>query len=647
MFKKRMLKAKVIEEIQETPEEETSLRSQAVKVIAALFAGVYLFQAAFGVWEVQYARGLYVFFALLLTFLSNPRRKKADRDNLIYNILDGVLIGLSVVVIGYFIFFFEDFTLSAGIPLTTLQLTLGGIAIGLVLEASRRTVGLPLVIIAIVFLLYAHFGNYMPGPLFHRGYSLNRIISVMYTSTEGIFGPVVFTFSTFIFLFIIFGAFLSASGAGTFFIDLARAAVGRFTGGAAQSAVVSSWMIGSVIGSSTANTAITGSITIPMMVNRGYRRHVAAAVEAVVSIGGQFMPPIMGAAAFLMAAFIGIPYLEVARAALIPALLFFLSMVFMVYLEARRYNLRGIPKAEVPPLRGVLKSGWYYFVPITIIIVVMAQGFSPALAGFWSIAACFIISWFKPETRMTPKRLFEALASGGRNSLSMATTAGTVGILIAAIALPGLGLRVSGIIVDISGGSLPIALILVMAASFVLGMGMNVTSAYLILVTMTAPALVDLGIPLITAHFFVFWTSQLSVITPPVALSSYVAASIAKADVWKTGWYSLRMGLAIYYIPIMFVFIPALLWIGSPVNILWAFVTTLVGVLAFSSVMQGYLFVKNQWYDNILLGLASLTLVLIPVWTDFIGAAMLIFIVLWQKQREKQKAQKALKVQSA
>lgn len=647
MLKKRAIKPEELEELQESKDSTPSIRNTAVKVIAAIFSSVFLFQAAFGVWEVQYARGLYIFFALLLTFLSNPRRKKEDRDNLAYNIIDGVLIVLSVVVIGYFIFFFEQFTMTAGIPLTTLQLTLGALAIGLVLEASRRTVGLPLVIIAVVFLLYAHFGNYMPGPLFHRGYSINRIISVMYTSTEGIFGPVVFTFSTFIFLFIIFGAFLSASGAGTFFIDLARAAVGRFTGGAAQSAVVSSWMIGSVIGSSTANTAITGSITIPMMINRGYRRHVAAAVEAVVSIGGQFMPPIMGAAAFLMAAFIGIPYLEVARAALIPALLFFLSMVFMVYLEARRYDLRGIPKTELPPLRGVLAKGWFYFVPISIIIVVMARGFSPALAGFWSIVASFVISWFKKDTRMTPKRLFDALASGGRNSLSMATTAGTVGILIAAIALPGLGLRVSSIIVDISGGSLPIALILVMAASFVLGMGMNVTSAYLILVTMTAPALVDLGIPLITAHFFVFWTSQLSVITPPVALSSYVAASIAKADVWKTGWYSLRMGLAIYYIPIMFVFIPSLLWMGTPFNIFWAFVTTLVGVLAFSSVMQGYLFVKNEWYDNVLLGLASLTLVLTPIWTDFIGAAMLVVIVIWQKQRVKVKSKKALKVQNA
>jgi TRAP transporter 4TM/12TM fusion protein len=643
MIKRPKLRKVDIEEITEAQVEPKTVRGLVVKIVAAVFAAVFLYQAAFGVWQVQFARGLYIFFALFLTFLSNPRRKKEDRSNIIYNIIDFVLIGLTFIVIGYFIIFFVDFTMSAGIPLTSLQLTLGIITIGLVLEASRRTVGLPLVIIAGLFLLYAHFGNYMPGALYHRGYSLNRIISVMYTSTEGIFGSVVYTFSTFIFLFIIFGAFLSASGAGQFFIELAKAAVGRFTGGAAQSAVFSSWMIGSVIGSSTANTAITGSITIPMMINRGYRKHVAAAVEAVVSIGGQFMPPIMGAAAFLMAAFIGVPYLEIARAALIPALLFFLSMVFMVYLEARRFNLRGIPKEELPPLKGVLLKGWYYFVPITIIIVVMARGYSPALAGFWSIVASFVISWFRRETRMTPRKLFDALSAGGKNSLSMATTAGTVGILIAAIALPGLGMKVSSIIIEVSGGSLPIALILVMAASFVLGMGMNVTSAYLILVTMTAPALVQLGIPLITAHFFVFWTSQLSVITPPVALSSYVAAAIAKADVWKTGWYSLRMGLAIYYIPIMFVFIPSLLWMGTTGEIVWAFATTLIGVLAFSSVMQGYLFVRNRWYDNVLLGIASLTLVLVPLWTDFIGVAVLVGIIIWQKQREKQKEKQKAK----
>jgi TRAP transporter 4TM/12TM fusion protein len=609
------------------------LKATVAKFVAASFAFVFLYQAAFGYWQVQFSRGMYITFALVLAFLINPNRKK-DAP-VWYEYADFLFIALSLAGTGYFMFNFEAITLAAGLPLSNLQLFLGFTTIAVVLEASRRTVGWPLAILAILFVLYTYFGQSMPAIIAHRGYSINRIISVMYTSTEGIFGSVVFVFATFIFLFIIFGAFLSASGAGHFFIEIAKAAVGRFTGGAAQSAVVSSWLIGSVIGSSTANTAITGSITIPMMINRGYKRHVAAAVEAVVSIGGQFMPPIMGAAAFLIAAFVGIPYIEVARAGLIPALLFFFSMVFMVYLEARRNNLRGIPKEELPSFVKTFLSGWYYFLPIGLIIALLVNGNSPSLAGFYAIVLTVVISWFKKETRMMPKDIFNALASGGRNALAMSTTAGAVGILVAAISLPGLGMRISSIIIQLSGGNLPIALILVMAASFVLGMGMNVTSAYLILIVITAPALVDMGVPLLTAHFFVFWTSQLSVITPPVALSAYVAAAIAEADVWKTGWYSLRMGLAIYYIPIMFVFIPSLLWVGSASVIIWTTFTTLAGVLAFSALMQGYLLSETTWYDRALLASAAFALVWTSVFTDVLGFSLIALVIFVQIIRAK------------
>jgi TRAP transporter 4TM/12TM fusion protein len=610
-----------------------ALKATVAKFVAAAFSFVFLYQAAFGYWQVQFSRGMYITFALVLAFLINPNRKK---DTPVwYEYADFLFIALSLAGTGYFMFNFEAITLAAGLPLSNLQLFLGFTTIGVVLEASRRTVGWPLAILAILFVLYTYFGQSMPTIIAHRGYSINRIISVMYTSTEGIFGSVVFVFATFIFLFIVFGAFLSASGAGQFFIDIAKAAVGRFTGGAAQSAVVSSWLIGSVIGSSTANTAITGSITIPMMINRGYKRHVAAAVEAVVSIGGQFMPPIMGAAAFLIAAFVGIPYIEVARAGLIPALLFFFSMVFMVYLEARRNNLRGIPKDELPSLGKTFLSGWYYFLPIGLIIALLVNGNSPSLAGFYSIVLTVVISWFRKETRMMPKDIFNALASGGRNALAMSTTAGAVGILVAAISLPGLGMRISSIIIQLSGGNLPIALALVMVASFVLGMGMNVTSAYLILIVITAPALVDMGVPLLTAHFFVFWTSQLSVITPPVALSAYVAAAIAEADVWKTGWYSLRMGLAIYYIPIMFVFIPSLLWVGSASTIIWTSFTTLAGVLAFSALMQGYLLSETTWYDRAILASAAFALVWTSVFTDILGFSLIALVIIVQYVRAK------------
>jgi TRAP transporter 4TM/12TM fusion protein len=611
------------------------IKSLAIKIIAATFSAIFIWQAAFGFWQVQISRGLYIMFALVLAFLVSPNRK--EKPKIYQQIIDFALIGLSIFVSVYFIVNYEFFAINAGKPLSNFVIGMGIVTIILILEATRRTIGWSLAILTFLFLLYTYFGRLMPAIIAHRGYSISRIISVMYASTEGIFGSVVYVFANLIFLFVIFGSFLTASGAAKFFVELSKAAVGRFTGGAAQSAVVSSWLLGSVIGSSTANTAITGSITIPMMISRGYKRHIAAAVEAVVSIGGQFMPPIMGAAAFLIAAFVGIPYIEVAKAGLIPAVLFFLSMVFMVYLESKRLGLKGIPVKELPKLKTVFLGGWYHFLPIVIIISLLVAGFSTSLAGFYAIVSTVVLSWLNKETRMRPKQIFNALAEGARNSLSLSVTAGAVGILVAAITLPGLGLKFSSIILELANGNLPLALALVMAASFVLGMGMNVSSAYLVLITLAAPALVEMGVPLLTAHFFVFWTSQLSVITPPVALSAYVAAAIAKADVWKTGWYSLRMGLSIYYLPIMFVYIPALLWIGSTGEVIWAFTTTLFGVLAFSALMQGYLLTETKITDRILLGIGAISLVFPDLLTDFVGFAIIILVVAIQYFRSKNK----------
>jgi TRAP transporter 4TM/12TM fusion protein len=309
----------------------------------------------------------------------------------------------------------------------------------------------------------------------------------------------------------------------------------------------------------------------------------------------------------------------------------------MGYLESKRLGLKGIPVKELPKLKTVFLGGWYHFIPVVIIISLLVAGFSTSLAGFYAIVSTVLLSWLNKETRMRPKQIFNALSEGARNSLSLSVTAGAVGILVAAITLPGLGLKFSSIILELANGNLPIALVLVMAASFVLGMGMNVSSAYLILITLAAPALVDMGVPLLTAHFFVFWTSQLSVITPPVALSAYVAAAIAKADVWKTGWYSLRMGLSIYYLPIMFVYIPALLWIGTTGEVIWAFTTTLIGVLAFSALMQGYLLTNTKISDRVLLGASAISLVLPGLLTDFIGFAILgsVFAIQYFRTRTK------------
>ncbi len=609
-------------------------KQKLINFIAAAFSGIYIYQAAFGFWEAHISRGIYVLFALVLTFLINPQRKKEASK--LQKIMDLILIGASCFVIIYYMINFPKFALSAGMPLNTKDTIIGAIAVLLVLEACRRAVGWALTIIAAIFVLYNFYGQYMPEIIMHRGYDLNRVISVMYASTDGIFGSVAYTFSTFIFLFIIFGTFIQKSGAGEFFIDLSKAAVGKYTGGAGQAAVVSSGILGSIMGSSTANTAITGAVTIPLMVSNGYKKHVAASVEAVVSIGGQFLPPVMGAAAFLMASFIGVPYIEIAKASLIPALLFFISMGSMVYLEARRAGLKGLPKEEIPSIGEVLKSGWYFLIPIGVIVYFLAMGYSPSMAGFWAIVSSYAVSFLNPkEKRMSLRDVYDALADGAKGSLTMATTAGVVGILVAAISLPGLGMKFSSIILELAAGRLPIALLLVMIASFFLGMGMNVTSAYLLLVTLAAPALVDLGVPVIGAHFFVFWTSQLAVITPPVCLSAYVAAAIADADVWKTGWYSLRMGLSIYYLPLMFIYIPPLIMIGTPAEIALAALSALLGVLSFSAAMQGYLIIEARIYERIMLGVGAASLAFYGIYSDIIGLALVLGVVLLQLARKK------------
>lgn len=612
-------------------------RRKLIGFLGALYSALFIYQAAFGYWEAHISRGIYILFAIVLTFLINPNRKRESTT--LDKIIDYGLTALSFFVIFYYITNHDKFALSAGMPLSTIDVIIGSIAVLLVLEACRRALGLAIPIIASVFLLYNYFGQYMPSIIYHRGFSINRIISVMFASTEGIFGSVAYVFSSFIFLFIIFGAFIQASGAGDFFVDLSKALVGKFTGGAGQVAVVSSALLGSIMGSSTANAAIAGAVAIPLMIENGYRRHIAAAAEAVASIGGQFLPPVMGAGAFLMASFIGVPYIEIAKASVIPALLFFISVSFMVYLEAKRDGLKGIPKEEIPKLGTVMKKGWFYLIPIGIIVVFLMKGYSPSMAGFWAIVASYVVSFFRGKGKgMKLKDVYNALSEGAATSLTMATTAGVVGILVAAISLPGLGMKFSSIILELAAGRLAIALLLVMAASFVLGMGMNVTSAYMILVTLAAPALVQLGVPMIAAHFFVFWTSQLAVITPPVCLSAYVAAAIAESDPWKTGWYALRMGLSIYYLPIMFIYIPALLLIGRPSEIILATATALLGVLSFSAMMQGYLITTMKLYERVLLGSGALLLALYGIYTDLFGLALVIAVVALQMARKKRES---------
>jgi TRAP transporter 4TM/12TM fusion protein len=370
--------------------------------------------------------------------------------------------------------------------------------------------------------------------------------------------------ATYVILFIFFGAFLHKSGAGRFFIDLPMAAAGHSTGGPAKVAVVASALFGSVSGSAIANTVSTGAFTIPLMKRAGFRPHVAGAIEPSASIGGMFMPPIMGAGGFLMAELTETPYAHIMLIAIFPALLYFYSVFCMIHFEAKKHNIRGIDDPDMPHWKEVLKKEWYFSLPLVIITILMVMGYSPGFSAFWATLSCIVISWVKKETRMGPKEIWEAIQTGARNTLIIGATVGVIGVIVGTISLTGIGLKFSDIIISAAGGNLLAAILLIALASLVLGMGVPVTAAYLIVAVLAVPPLMELGVVLIAAHMIVYWFSQDSNITPPVCVAAYAGAAIAGSDPWKTGWTAFKFAKLLYVVPILFAYTPQILFEGKP-----------------------------------------------------------------------------------
>ncbi|MDE7064472.1 MAG: TRAP transporter permease, partial [Desulfovibrionaceae bacterium] len=478
---------------------------------------------------------------------------------------------------------YDIIVMEADVP-GTLDYVMGGLDIVLVLEATRRIVGLPIALVALVFLLYAKFGAYIPGMLGHRGFSFSRIISHMYLTTEGIFGMPLGVSASFVFLFILFGAFLHSTGLGKFFIDLALAAAGRYVGGPAKVAVLASGFFGTISGSSVANTVSTGTFTIPLMKSVGYRGSFAGAVEAASSTGGQIMPPIMGAAAFIMAQFLGVGYVEIAKAALIPALLYYLAVGFMVHMEAKRLGLKGIPKERLPRTWHVLREGGYLLIPIFVLIYLLMQGYTPLKAAYYCILSTVIISavannwkaWrgasYNNESEAsallecnvaTGKDILQAMENGGRLALGVAAACACTGLVIGVVTLTGMGLKLANTIVTLSGDSFMLTLLFTMCASIILGMGLPTTAKYIVLATIAAPAIQHFDVPVFAAHLFIMYFGILADLTPPVALAAYAAAGIARADPNATGFMAVKMALAVFLIPYIFCYNPGLLMIGA------------------------------------------------------------------------------------
>ncbi|MFT5987467.1 MAG: TRAP transporter 4TM/12TM fusion protein [Marinobacter psychrophilus] len=521
-------------------------------------------------------------------------------------------------------------------PLTTEQLVYGCVLILAVLEAARRVIGWPLVFLGAGALGYALFGNLLPSPFWHRGYSLQAVIETTYLTQDGLWTSPLRVTASYVFLFVLFGAFLVASGAGVFFTDLARSLTGKFTGGAAKTAVVSSALMGSLSGSSAGNVVVTGSFTIPAMRKAGFPGRFSAGVEAVASSGGQFMPPVMGSAAFIMAEFIGIPYIEIAQAAIIPAILYFISVLAMVHFEARRLGLK--PEGGSESALRVIKQRGYLLLSVVVMLGTLSSGYSPSLAALYALGTLVVTQLlFEPAMRSEfVGNCLKAMDQAPRiiGQITIASAIG--GIIVGVVTQTGLGLRMSSIVLDFSQGYLPLLLVLTMLCGIILGMGMPTPAAYIILAVLLAPGLVEVGVPLLAAHLFVMYCAGISAITPPVALASYAAAAIANADPWKTSLTALRLGLASFIIPYMFVFGPAILGIGDTSQMIFDSLAALVGVLALAAALIGwFLIVLNSLIRLVLLS-GAILLIMPGLTGDITGAILITGAVAycWNKARQ-------------
>jgi len=476
-----------------------------------------------------------------------------------------VLMALSsAAVVLYWVVEFENLNYRAGAE-SELDALISIIGIVLSLEICRRVLGWSMTLIGVGMLGYAYFGAYLPDIVAHRGFGIDRLATFLYLTTNGVFGVMASVLATYVILFIFFGAFLQKSGAGKFFIDLPMALAGKTTGGPAKVAVMASALFGSVSGSAIANTVSTGAFTIPLMKRAGFKPHVAGAIEPAASIGGMFMPPIMGAGGFLMAELTETPYSYIMMIAIAPALLYFFSVFCMIHFEAKKHKIEGIRDDNAPTAWQVFKKEWYFSLPLIIITALMIVGYSPGFSAFWATISCIAISWVRRETRMGPREIWEAIQTGARNTLIIGATLGVIGIIVGTISLTGIGLKFSEIIISLAGGNLLAAILLVGLASLVLGMGVPVTAAYLITAVLAVPPLTELGVVLIAAHMIVYWFSQDSNITPPVCVAAYAGAAIAGSDPWKTGWTSFKFAKLLYVMPLLFAFTPQILFEGKPI----------------------------------------------------------------------------------
>ena len=632
--------------------EHKCWRQYITVIISIVFVAFQLYATLSGTVTAQILRATHLAFVQLLAFLLFPATKKMPRNTLpFYDVLLG-LAGAGCWM--YIVINFQNLVRRSGNN-TTLDVIIGIIGILILFESCRRIVGLPIMTIATVFVVYAFVGKYLPGFLHHRGYSLQRVVCHLFYNTEGIMGTPIGACSTFIFLFILFGALLEKTGIGQFFIDVCNAIAGGASGGPAKVAVLSSALLGTVSGSSVSNTVGSGSFTIPMMKKLGYKGEFAGAVEASASTGGQLMPPIMGAAAFLMAESLGMPYITIVKAAVIPALLYFTGIFITVHLEAKKLGLKGLPREQLPRFLPLFLTKGYMILPLIVIIWFLCAGKTAVFAALMGIVACLLIGMAVSIVDLAKGRkptfgsrdLIDVMCAAARNIISVAIACGMAGIIIGIVTLTGLGLKLGAGLVSLAGGKLFLTLIFTMLASIILGMGAPTTANYLITSTITAGAIIQLGVQPLAAHMFAFYFGIIADVTPPVALAAIAGAAIAKARPMKTAFNATKLAIGAFIIPYMFVYNSQMLMIDASVGrILFIIATALIGMFGISVALEGYGFnftgimhgsdkpkaiiTTFDVIERVLFAAAGLLCVIPETRSDIIGLIMMAVLIAYQ-----------------
>lgn len=593
-----------------------------IGLVMALFHIYFLGYSSLEPWILYYT---HLGFGLALAYLLYPFSAKSNASR--PGAADIGLIVLSVAACAYFIISMNEIVFRIGVSPTPLDLVFSSLVILLVLEMTRRTNGFVLPLITVLFILYGLYGNLLPYSFGgHRGYSFSRLISYL-VGMDAMLSTPLATAASFVFLFFLFSSFLASTGAGQFFIDLALGLAGGTRGGPAKVAVIGSALFGMISGSSSANVVASGTFTIPMMIKTGYSPRFSAAVESVASTGGQMTPPILGAAAFIIAELTGTPYLDIALATVIPALLYFTSIYYMIDLEALKLSLMGHKAEDLPNVRSLIVRRGHLLIPILVLLYVMiVMKASVVKAAIFGIYATVLCTFLRRDTRITVNKAVAGIADGAKQAVGLISACATAGLIIGVLNMTGTGLKFAGAVIAFSGGSIPVALFLTMCASLVLGMGLPTAAAYLICAAVVAPALTGLGVPVLTANLFIFYFACLSAITPPVALAAFTASFLARSNPMSVAFTAVRLGFVAFIVPYMFVYAPSLLFQGSPLTIATTIVTALAGVIFIGSALQGYfLGARLPAVSRALFFAAAITLIIPGYLTDGIGAGLGLF----------------------